>query len=366
MKPHSGSSFSMGHNEAISARTTTLEGSIRSAWIRGKGRCSLHGQGCCGCRCGPPQRHRERLSNLIEIDLGHHFWPTRSQPFQRLREPPRVLSPSYVSRGKVDAFLEASRHGRCCKSVSFWRRPDAVLQIVLGMGNRCGLTTIESHWCSEESSSTRVEALRRGGRDLLTPLEHQNEHSICKSLDFCPFCAWSPDGISEQETLNLSQLAHNNGSTITRRIRCHVLSSALIRAGKKVLHCDGNEWYGGFDAVLYTGSTLDCFIEGCQEAGVCNLAQDKKDWKAWRQRDWEAGAFATGKICRFEVAFADIYLYHWITNYSRNFGVILAGGSFVPLYRMRWRWLPLVKFKPNSLLNKKWCRWSSSACFFIR
>ena len=44
-----------------------------------------------------------------------------------------------------------------------------------------------------------------------------------------------------------------------------ILSSALSRAGKKVLHCDGNEWYGGFDAVLYTGSTLDCFIEGCLE-----------------------------------------------------------------------------------------------------
>jgi hypothetical protein len=44
-----------------------------------------------------------------------------------------------------------------------------------------------------------------------------------------------------------------------------------------VLHCDGNEWYGCFGAVLYTGSTLDCFIEGCQEAGVCSLAQDKKE-----------------------------------------------------------------------------------------
>eukprot|EP01082_Thalassiosira_pseudonana_P010840 g10405.t1 g10405 contig4:1814066-1816490(+) len=42
-----------------------------------------------------------------------------------------------------------------------------------------------------------------------------------------------------------------------------ILSSALSRAGKKVLHCDGNEWYGGFDAVLYAGSTLDSFIEGC-------------------------------------------------------------------------------------------------------
>jgi hypothetical protein len=119
MKPHSGSSFSMGHNAAISARTTTVEGSIRSAWIRGKGLCSLHGQGCCGCRCGPPQRCRERLFNLIEIDLGHHFLPTRSQPFWRLCEPPRVLSPSYVSRGKVDAFWEVLGCGRCCKSISF-------------------------------------------------------------------------------------------------------------------------------------------------------------------------------------------------------------------------------------------------------
>lgn len=42
-----------------------------------------------------------------------------------------------------------------------------------------------------------------------------------------------------------------------------ILSSALSRAGKKVLHCDGNDWYGGFDAVLYGGSTLDCFIESC-------------------------------------------------------------------------------------------------------
>lgn len=42
-----------------------------------------------------------------------------------------------------------------------------------------------------------------------------------------------------------------------------ILSSALSRAGKKVLHCDGNEWYGGFDAVLTGGSTLDSFIGGC-------------------------------------------------------------------------------------------------------
>lgn len=44
-----------------------------------------------------------------------------------------------------------------------------------------------------------------------------------------------------------------------------ILSSALSRAGKKVLHCDGNEWYGGFDAVLQNGSTLDSFIQGFQE-----------------------------------------------------------------------------------------------------
>lgn len=44
-----------------------------------------------------------------------------------------------------------------------------------------------------------------------------------------------------------------------------ILSSALSRAGKRVLHCDGNEWYGGFDAVLSGGSTLDSFIEGCEK-----------------------------------------------------------------------------------------------------
>ena len=44
-----------------------------------------------------------------------------------------------------------------------------------------------------------------------------------------------------------------------------ILSSALSRAGKKVLHCDGNDWYGGFDAVLYGGSTLELFIEGCKQ-----------------------------------------------------------------------------------------------------
>ncbi|KAL3815786.1 hypothetical protein ACHAXA_001680 [Cyclostephanos tholiformis] len=44
-----------------------------------------------------------------------------------------------------------------------------------------------------------------------------------------------------------------------------ILSSALSRAGKRVLHCDGNEWYGGFDAVLSGGSTLHSFIEGCEQ-----------------------------------------------------------------------------------------------------
>ncbi|EED95253.1 hypothetical protein THAPSDRAFT_2415 [Thalassiosira pseudonana CCMP1335] len=53
-----------------------------------------------------------------------------------------------------------------------------------------------------------------------------------------------------------------------------ILSSALSRAGKKVLHCDGNEWYGGFDAVLYAGSTLDSFIEGC--APPCSQKQKKE------------------------------------------------------------------------------------------
>eukprot|EP00984_Skeletonema_dohrnii_P020774 scaffold10209_cov116-Skeletonema_dohrnii-CCMP3373.AAC.4 len=44
-----------------------------------------------------------------------------------------------------------------------------------------------------------------------------------------------------------------------------ILSSALSRAGKKVLHCDGNDWYGGFDAVLYGGGTLDLFVEQCMD-----------------------------------------------------------------------------------------------------
>ena len=146
MKPHSGSSFSTGHNAAISARTTTFEGSIRSVWIRGKGRCSLHGQGCCGCRCGPPQRRRERLFNLIEIDLGHHFRPTRSQPFRHLREPPRVLFPSYASRGKADVFWKALGRGRCCKELSFLR-PDVVLQIELEMAKQRCLMLIENLSC---------------------------------------------------------------------------------------------------------------------------------------------------------------------------------------------------------------------------
>lgn len=55
-----------------------------------------------------------------------------------------------------------------------------------------------------------------------------------------------------------------------------ILSSALSRAGKKVLHCDGNEWYGGFDAVLYTGSTLDCFIEGCLAPSANDSMNEKR------------------------------------------------------------------------------------------
>mmetsp|Transcript_19478 Transcript_19478/g.41678 ORF Transcript_19478/g.41678 Transcript_19478/m.41678 type:complete len:787 (-) Transcript_19478:33-2393(-) len=50
-----------------------------------------------------------------------------------------------------------------------------------------------------------------------------------------------------------------------------ILSSALSRAGKKVLHCDGNEWYGGFDAVLHVGSTLDAFIAGCGQVAVAPM-----------------------------------------------------------------------------------------------
>ena len=60
-----------------------------------------------------------------------------------------------------------------------------------------------------------------------------------------------------------------------------ILSSALSRAGKKVLHCDGNDWYGGFDAVLYGGSTLELFIEGCkqqqEQEGVGKEEEKKQD-----------------------------------------------------------------------------------------
>ena len=48
-----------------------------------------------------------------------------------------------------------------------------------------------------------------------------------------------------------------------------ILSSALSRAGMKVLHCDGAEWYGGFDAVLYGGTTLELFLEGCEAPVDC-------------------------------------------------------------------------------------------------
>jgi hypothetical protein len=57
------------------------------------------------------------------------------------------------------------------------------------------------------------------------PLGQENEQLICKSLDFL-FLLWSPDGISEQETLNLSQLAHNNDRTTTRRMRFHHLRNS--------------------------------------------------------------------------------------------------------------------------------------------
>lgn len=48
-----------------------------------------------------------------------------------------------------------------------------------------------------------------------------------------------------------------------------ILSSALSRAGMKVLHCDGAEWYGGLDAVLYGGTTLELFLEGCESSVEC-------------------------------------------------------------------------------------------------
>ncbi|KAL7441106.1 hypothetical protein ACHAXH_008467 [Discostella pseudostelligera] len=57
-----------------------------------------------------------------------------------------------------------------------------------------------------------------------------------------------------------------------------VLSSALSRAGKRVLHCDGREWYGGFDAVLHAGSTLDSFIGEC-ERFACALARERVELK---------------------------------------------------------------------------------------
>ena len=49
-----------------------------------------------------------------------------------------------------------------------------------------------------------------------------------------------------------------------------ILSSALSRAGMKVLHCDGAEWYGGLDAVLYGGTTLELFLEGCESSADCS------------------------------------------------------------------------------------------------
>mmetsp|Transcript_8882 Transcript_8882/g.19941 ORF Transcript_8882/g.19941 Transcript_8882/m.19941 type:complete len:799 (+) Transcript_8882:181-2577(+) len=64
-----------------------------------------------------------------------------------------------------------------------------------------------------------------------------------------------------------------------------ILSSALSRAGKKVLHCDGNEWYGGFDAVLYGGSTLDSFIEGCEQFANVVLAKQGEDERADNRRE---------------------------------------------------------------------------------
>jgi RAB protein geranylgeranyltransferase component A len=53
-----------------------------------------------------------------------------------------------------------------------------------------------------------------------------------------------------------------------------ILSSALSRAGKKVLHCDGNDWYGGLDAVLSSGSTLNSFIE--QLSSRTSSSSDRK------------------------------------------------------------------------------------------
>lgn len=56
-----------------------------------------------------------------------------------------------------------------------------------------------------------------------------------------------------------------------------ILSSALSRAGKKVLHCDGNEWYGGLDAVLSSGSTLNSFIEQLSSRTLERKAELKID-----------------------------------------------------------------------------------------
>ena len=55
-----------------------------------------------------------------------------------------------------------------------------------------------------------------------------------------------------------------------------ILSSALSRAGKKVLHCDGNEWYGGFDAVLSSGSTLNSFIEQLYSRTSTSSSSERK------------------------------------------------------------------------------------------
>jgi hypothetical protein len=55
------------------------------------------------------------------------------------------------------------------------------LQIMHEIRNRRGLTAIESHWYSEESSFTRAEALRRGRRDLFDAAE-------CFSIAFYIWC----------------------------------------------------------------------------------------------------------------------------------------------------------------------------------
>jgi RAB protein geranylgeranyltransferase component A len=58
-----------------------------------------------------------------------------------------------------------------------------------------------------------------------------------------------------------------------------ILSSALSRAGKKVLHCDGQEWYGGLDAVLHIGSTMDSFIGECEERFSSSVHDDDNNGK---------------------------------------------------------------------------------------